>query len=245
MRSRSLMLIQALVALLAGCGSPGSSVSVSTVPPESRCRSYFGAGVAVAMCSNKIAQGAAPLTIALHQGPPRSGSAPGIAQAMGNPLRDGERFEIVPVDLDDLRFESQRALGPLPSFRPFVGYGRTKNMNTMFVYAPARRLEGMPITVNGAHPGIIDGTGLGRDTRGTLRIFGRLQALIPFSSTPGPSVGADTPTWLATSAEVKGVSGRFFFERKEVETAPHTTDVARCDRLWDASAHLVGLSPAL
>jgi hypothetical protein len=103
----------------------------------------------------------------------------------------------------------------------------------------------MPITVNGAHPGIIDGTGLGRDARGALRIFGRLQALIPFSSTPGRSVGADTPTWLATSAEVKGVSGRFFFERKQVETAPHTTDVARCDRLWDASAHLVGLSPAL
>lgn len=72
----------------------------------------------------------------------------------------------VPVDLDDLTFESQPALGPLPSVRPFVAYGRTKNMNTMFVYALARRLEGMPITVNGAHPGIIDGTGLGATRAG-------------------------------------------------------------------------------
>ena len=35
-----------------------------------------------------------PFTITLHQGPPRSGSAAGIAEAIGNPLRDGERFEI-------------------------------------------------------------------------------------------------------------------------------------------------------
>ena len=149
-----------------------------------------------------------------------------------------------PVDLDDLGFQTGRGLGLLPSFRPFVAYARTKNMNVMFVYALARRLEGTKITVNGAHPGIIKGTGLGQGAlRGSLRIFNAMLGLNP--SRPGPDAGADTPVWLATSPEVDGITGRFFVDRKQVATAPHTTDVARCDRLWDESARLVGLAPAL
>lgn len=148
-----------------------------------------------------------------------------------------------PVDLDDLGCETGRGLGKVASLRPFVAYGRTKNMNAMFVYALARRLEGRRITVNGVHPGIIKGTGLGRDSRGALKIFGSLLGLDP--RLPGPEVGADTPAWLAASPEVDGVTGKFYVKREQVTTAPHTTDVARCDRLWDESARLVGLSPAL
>jgi NAD(P)-dependent dehydrogenase (short-subunit alcohol dehydrogenase family) len=146
----------------------------------------------------------------------------------------------IPVDLDDLGFEDESRLGSLRDLRPFVAYGKTKNMNAMFVYALARRLEGTNITVNGAHPGIIRGTGLGRNDRGALRAFGRLMNASPFL--PGPEVGADTPAWLASSPEVEGVTGRFFVRRRQVPTAPHTTDPARCDRLWDLSARLVGLS---
>jgi len=51
--------------------------------------------------------------------------------------------------------------------------------------------------------------------------------------------------WLATAPEVDGISGRFFVDRKPVATAPHTTDLARCDRLWDESARLVGLASSL
>ncbi|GAA3763418.1 SDR family oxidoreductase [Plantactinospora mayteni] len=150
----------------------------------------------------------------------------------------------VPVDLDDLGSRTGRGLGPLPSFRPFVAYGRTKNMNAMFGYALARRLAGTRITVNGVHPGIIKDTGLGKGTaRGTLRVFSTLLGSSP--GTPGPDAGADTPVWLATTPDVEGISGSFFVKRRQVSTAPHTTDVARCDRLWDESARLVGLAPAL
>jgi NAD(P)-dependent dehydrogenase (short-subunit alcohol dehydrogenase family) len=139
-----------------------------------------------------------------------------------------------PVDFDDLPGEHVRAA--TPSFQSFVAYGRTKNMNAMFVYALARRAAA-GITVNGAHPGIIRGTGLGKETRGALKLFGAL--ISPFR--PGPDAGADTPSWLATAPDVEGVTGRFYVDRKEVPTAPHTTDVARCDRLWDESAKLCGL----
>ncbi|SDE37481.1 SDR family NAD(P)-dependent oxidoreductase [Glycomyces harbinensis] len=147
----------------------------------------------------------------------------------------------VPVDLDDL--ELRRGLGGPPSLRPMIAYARTKNMNAMFVYALARRLEGTNITVNGAHPGIIRGTRLGVDElRGMLRVFAAGSQLI---SPGGPEVGADTPTWLATAPELEGVTGRFYVKRKAVATAAHTTDRERCDRLWNESARLVGLQEDL
>jgi NAD(P)-dependent dehydrogenase (short-subunit alcohol dehydrogenase family) len=146
-----------------------------------------------------------------------------------------------PVDLDDLHSRSRRGLGPIPSLRPFVAYGRTKNMNAMFVYALAGRLEGSSITVNGAHPGIIKHTRLGNDTaRGALRALNAIVQLNPFA--PGPDVGADTPAWLATSPDVHGVSGAFFVKREQARTAPHTTDPDRCERLWNESARLTGLA---
>jgi hypothetical protein len=51
-----------------------------------------------------------------------------------------------------------------------------------------------------------------------------------------------TPMWLATSPEVDGITGRDFVEREQVAAASHSTGIARCDRLWDESARLVGLT---
>lgn len=138
----------------------------------------------------------------------------------------------VPVDVENPLAIPE---GGIPSVRPFILYGRTKNMNAMFGYALARRLAGTGATVNGAHPGVIRRTGLGRHSRGVLKLFGAALSV----AGPGPDAGADTPVWLATSAEGASITGRFFVKRKEVATAPHTTDVARCDRLWEASERLV------
>ncbi|WP_067650449.1 SDR family NAD(P)-dependent oxidoreductase [Nocardia harenae] len=145
----------------------------------------------------------------------------------------------MPIDVDDLARNTSHDLGSVPSLRPLVAYGRTKNMNAMLVYALARRLRETRITVNGAHPGIIRGTRLGHgNRRGLLRAFAAASTLF---SSGSPDTGADTPTWLATAPEVETVTGQFFVERNAVTTAPHTTDPTRCDQLWDESARLVGL----
>ncbi|WP_433286798.1 SDR family NAD(P)-dependent oxidoreductase [Pseudonocardia sp. CA-142604] len=145
-----------------------------------------------------------------------------------------------PVDLDDLMFTRPERLGEPVDLRPFYAYGRTKNMNAMFVYALARRLADTGITVNGAHPGIIGGTGLSREVPGLTTLVAERFRFDP-ADLPGPETGADTPAWLATSPDVDGVTGRFFVDRRAVETAPHTTDPDRTDRLWSESAALVGL----
>ncbi|GAA1223774.1 SDR family NAD(P)-dependent oxidoreductase [Pseudonocardia alaniniphila] len=145
-----------------------------------------------------------------------------------------------PVDLDDLMFSRPEHLGEPVELRPFYAYGRTKNMNVMFVYALAHRLDGTGITVNGAHPGIIGGTGLSREVPGLTALVAERFRFDP-ADLPDPDTGADTPAWLATSPDVDGVTGRFFVDRRAVETASHTTDPARTDRLWSESAALVGL----
>jgi NAD(P)-dependent dehydrogenase (short-subunit alcohol dehydrogenase family) len=171
-----------------------------------------------------------------------------------NPVSAGRR----PVDLDDLTFTHPERLGEPAELRPFLAYGRTKAMNAMFVFEFARRLAGSSITVNCVHPGVIAGTGLGDEVPGIdvlVRQAVRDGVLRPgppprgrgapqFSGSenpPGPDVGADTPAWLATAPGVEGVTGRFFVDREPVETAPHLTDLARCERLWSESARLTAL----
>ena len=86
-----------------------------------------------------------------------------------------------PVDLDDLMFADPERLGEPDRLRPFFAYGRTKNMNAMFVFTLARRLAGTGITVNGAHPGIIAGTGLSREVPGLAELVA-----IPCQFVAGP-----------------------------------------------------------
>jgi hypothetical protein len=46
---------------------------------------------------------------------------------------------------------------------------------------------------------------------------------------------------LATAPELEGITGRYFANREEVETAAHTTAAGRLARLWAATALRVGL----
>jgi NAD(P)-dependent dehydrogenase (short-subunit alcohol dehydrogenase family) len=145
-----------------------------------------------------------------------------------------------PVDLDDLCFSHPERLGEPVELRPFRAYGRTKNMTAMFAFELARRLAGTGSTVNAAHPGIIGGTGLSTELPEIGAIVARTYRFDP-ADLPGPDVGADTPAWLATAPELDGVTGRFFVDRRAVDTAEHTTDPARCARLWTESARLADL----
>jgi len=97
----------------------------------------------------------------------------------------------------------------------------------MFVYEFARRAP--QHEVNGAHPGIIGGTGLSGETPG-LKEQVHARYGIDEASLPNAEAGADTPLWLAT--EGTG-TGRFYVGREPVTTAPHTTDPERCARLWE------------
>lgn len=105
-----------------------------------------------------------------------------------------------------------------------------EDVSVAFGYALARRLAGTGITVNGALPPS------GPDPY-TRRPGNPADPL----SLAGPDLAADTPAWLAGSPDVKDVTGWFFRDRAPAETAPDTTDFARCNCLWRRSARLTGL----
>lgn len=115
-------------------------------------------------------------------------------------------------------------------------YGQSKAALTSFTYELARRLGGSGVTVNAVHPGFVASSMY--DEHALLR---RLVA--PVVRRVGRSIeaGADTVVYLASAAEVTGVTGKYFLDRKAVSSSPATYDEDAARRLWELSERMVGL----
>ena len=141
------------------------------------------------------------------------------AQAMGR------------IDFDDLQgerdYSGQRA------------YNQSKLANVMFTYELARRLKGIGVTANALHPGVVR-TNFG--ARGLQGLDAAHAAGHPPVHEETPTRGAATSVYLASSAEVEGVTGRYFANSKPKTSSKASQDVAAAARLWGVSADLVGLS---
>ncbi len=131
------------------------------------------------------------------------------------------------LDLDDLQFEQRRYDG-------LQSYAQSKACNRLLTWALARRLEGSGVTANAYTPGFVAGTELSRDMPPSLREA--------YRNRPGRTIpqGADTAVWLATSEQVEGVSGRFFYDR--TERPCEFRGEALEERLWGICERLVGTS---
>lgn len=134
------------------------------------------------------------------------------------------------IYLEDLAWEQR--------YRPLKAYGHSKLANILFMRSLAKRLEGSTVTVNALHPGEVT-TGLGRQNGWWVGALHRLAS--PFFSSPNQ--GAETSLFLATSPEVEGVSGEYFDDCKVQITKPWGSDFDLAERLWHASAPLVGGVP--
>jgi hypothetical protein len=56
-----------------------------------------------------------------------------------------------------------------------------------------------------------------------------------------PEEGAQTSLYLATSAEVEGVSGKYFVNQRVAQSSKASCDKAGASRLWQVSTELTGL----
>jgi len=135
-----------------------------------------------------------------------------------------------PLDLDDLRSASDYTASQV--------YRKTKLANILFTYELARRLEGTGVVANCLHPGVI-ATKLLDDYMG-----GSHEAGFGSSESFGdsPENGAAVVLHVATSPEIDGVSGKYFYDNTVRETAPVTYDEEHARWLWDTSANLTGLT---
>ncbi len=117
----------------------------------------------------------------------------------------------------------------------FKAYSRSKLANILFTRELAKRLEGTKVTVNACHPGAV-GTSMGvnRETgfgKGLLRFLGL------FFLTP--EQGADTAVFLATSDEVAGISGQYFYKRKPAKISKTAANDLIAQKLWTVTEMLI------
>jgi retinol dehydrogenase-12 len=115
-------------------------------------------------------------------------------------------------------------------------YGESKLCNLLFTYELARRLEGSGVTANALHPGFV-ATNMIASNMGNIQLFARFAYLFAVT----PEEGAQTSIYLASSPEVEGVSGKYFYKCKPERSAPQSFDEEVEHRLWEFSAKLTAL----
>ncbi len=136
------------------------------------------------------------------------------------------------LDFDDLMLER--------GYSQWRAYGRSKLANLLFTRALARRLAGTAMTCNALHPGVVR-TGIFREAPAPLRgLLAALSRLLLLS----PEQGARTSLYLASSTDVEGYSGGYYIRCKPAQPSQAARDDAAADRLWAASAKLVGVPAA-
>ena len=131
------------------------------------------------------------------------------------------------IDFDDLMGEQK--------YSGSRAYNQSKLANVMFTYELARRLEGTGVTATALHPGLTSTAFSAEDPSMGLLV----KVLRPFMKSPAR--GAETPIYLASSAEAEGVTGQYFADRKAKKSHESSYDTAATARLWQVSADLVGL----
>lgn len=104
-------------------------------------------------------------------------------------------------------------------YNAYRAYADSKLCNILFTFELAERLAKTGITANCLHPGVID------------------TKLLRAAWSGGSPVaeGSRTSVYLATSDAVKGVSGRYFVNRREASPAPAARDAEARRRLWEMS----------
>jgi retinol dehydrogenase-14 len=119
-------------------------------------------------------------------------------------------------------------------------YGQAKLANLFFTYELARRLDGSTITANALHPGFVD-TGLGGQNPIVRPVLDVIHTLFAKS----PEEGAQTSIYLASSPEVKGVTGKYYASKQPIDSSSASYDEEAAERLWRVSEELCQLEPSM
>ena len=145
------------------------------------------------------------------------------------------------VDLDDLQGERNYKGTKFYSPSRAPGYDNAKLMLMMFTYELARRLEGSGVTVNVLMPGFT-ATNLGKGS-GSLSSYIMFKMVRPMQQ--NAKKGAETSIYLASSDDVKDMTGKCFAKKKEVKSCPASYNEELQKRLWSKTESIISLARKL
>ena len=132
------------------------------------------------------------------------------------------------INFDDINFE-KRYFG-------WTVYCQSKLANVLFTYELADRLDPKQVTVNALHPGTVRTNIVGKYASFIYRLGWNLQKplMLPVEE------GAKTSIYLASSEEVKGITGLYFVKCKSQKSSEMSYDKMLARKLWDLSEKLTG-----
>jgi retinol dehydrogenase 12 len=132
------------------------------------------------------------------------------------------------LDFEDLQSEK--------NYSAMGAYCRSKLANVLFTRRLAATVQDSQITANALHPGVVNTkVGGDGDITGVMGFLFRIAK--PFMTSP--EKGAATSVYLAASAEVDGISGKYFQKCKPKEPSAAALDDNSAKRLWAESSALV------
>ncbi len=136
------------------------------------------------------------------------------------------------IDIDDL-------VNPKNYNRSLV-YGRSKLANVLFTYEFSRRNNYPDISINALDPGGV-ATNFARND-GFVSWLKHLSYYIIKRQLLTPKQGAETVIYLASSSDVKGVTGKFFYKKKEIKSSVESYDEEIAKKLWVLSEKLCSIT---
>ncbi len=155
-------------------------------------------------------------------------------------LRKGESKRIVnvasmghksvkKVDFENLQNER--------NYKQLKVYCESKLYNIYFTRILAEKLKKEKITVNCLHPGVVS-TNFGSSASWYLS-----KIMMPLGRTfmITPEKGAETSIYLASSENVKNITGKYFDKQRETIPARLAMDDKNAKRIWDETIKITGI----
>lgn len=140
----------------------------------------------------------------------------------------GMLHHLATLHLDDLRLEHR--------YDAFYAYAHAKLCCVLFTRELARRWAGRQVTANCLHPGEVS-TSFGYRSGGLIPYAFAIIHLFGSS----PEKGASRLVRLASGREYAGTTGRYFYKEMLARPNPQAEDDENAERLWQATARLVGV----
>ena len=135
-----------------------------------------------------------------------------------------------PINWDDLNCRDT-------TYNSTTAYYQSKHMLTSFTYYLSNKLKGTGITVNCVHPGFVKTAVAQSDYPFPMKVIVPIVGLFIGES---PEQAADTPVWLASADETKGINGEYIHHRQIKSSWPPTRDKDAQKRLFKLTQSMLG-----
>jgi NAD(P)-dependent dehydrogenase (short-subunit alcohol dehydrogenase family) len=134
-----------------------------------------------------------------------------------------------PINWDDLNYKDM-------TYNSSSAYYQSKHLLTSFTYYMSRKLRETGITVNCIHPGFVKTALAQSDYPFPMKV---IVPIVGFFIGESPEQAADTPVWLASSNEVKDISGEYVHHRRFKKSWPPTRDENAQTRLYNVTQSML------